>query len=125
MNSFTELAVPRDLTKIFESLELIKWRAFRESEDSRYVSLVLPNFLLRLPYGPETRPVEGMNYVEDVNGTDHSKYLWGNAAWVLAQRITEAFAKYGWCAAIRGAEGGGAVEACRRTRSAPAPATCR
>lgn len=110
MNSFTELAVPRDLTKIFESLELIKWRAFRESEDSRYVSLVLPNFLLRLPYGPETRPVEGMNYVEDVNGTDHSKYLWGNAAWVLAQRITEAFAKYGWCAAIRGAEGGGAVE---------------
>lgn len=110
MNSFTELAVPRDLTKIFESLEPIKWRAFRESEDSRYVSLVLPNFLLRLPYGPETRPVEGMNYVEDVNGTDHSKYLWGNAAWVLAQRITEAFAKYGWCAAIRGAEGGGAVE---------------
>lgn len=110
MNSFTELAVPRDLTKIFESLELIKWRAFRESEDSRYVSLALPNFLLRLPYGPETRPVEGMNYVEDVNGTDHSKYLWGNAAWVLAQRITEAFAKYGWCAAIRGAEGGGAVE---------------
>ncbi|MDU1798452.1 MAG: type VI secretion system contractile sheath large subunit, partial [Pseudomonas aeruginosa] len=110
MNSFTELAVPRDLTKIFESLELIKWRAFRESEDSRYVSLVLPNCRLRLPYGPETRPVEGMNYVEDVNGTDHSKYLWGNAAWVLAQRITEAFAKYGWCAAIRGAEGGGAVE---------------
>jgi type VI secretion system protein ImpC len=109
MNSFTELAVPRDLAKVFESQELIKWRSFRESEDSRYVSLVLPNFLLRLPYGPDTKPVEGMNYVEDVDGTDHSKYLWGNAAWVLAQRITEAFAKYGWCAAIRGTEGGGAV----------------
>ncbi|MCO7555674.1 type VI secretion system contractile sheath large subunit [Metapseudomonas otitidis] len=110
MNSFTELAVPRELGKIFESLELIKWRSFRESEDSRYVSLVLPNFLLRLPYGPDTKPVEGMDYVEDVNGTDHSKYLWGNAAWLLAARITSAFAKYGWCAAIRGAEGGGAVE---------------
>lgn len=110
MNSFTELAVPRDLSKIFESLELIKWRSFRESEDSRYVSLVLPNFLLRLPYGPDTKPVEGMDYLEDVNGTDHSKYLWGNAAWMLAARITSAFAKYGWCAAIRGAEGGGAVE---------------
>ncbi|MDX9669652.1 MULTISPECIES: type VI secretion system contractile sheath large subunit [unclassified Pseudomonas] len=110
MNSFTELAVPRDLSKVFESQELIKWRSFRESEDSRYVSLVLPHFLLRLPYGPETSPVEGINYVEDVNGTDHSKYLWGNAAWALSQRITEAFAKYGWCAAIRGAEGGGAVE---------------
>ncbi|MEO9335051.1 type VI secretion system contractile sheath large subunit [Pseudomonas guguanensis] len=110
MNSFTELAVPRDLSKIFESLELIKWRSFRESEDSRYVSLVLPNFLLRLPYGPDTKPVEGVDYLEDVNGTDHSKYLWGNAAWLLAARITSAFAKYGWCAAIRGAEGGGAVE---------------
>lgn len=110
MNSFTELAVPRDLSKIFESLELIKWRSFREGEDSRYVSLVLPNFLLRLPYGPDTKPVVGMDYLEDVNGTDHSKYLWGNAAWLMATRITSAFAKYGWCAAIRGAEGGGAVE---------------
>lgn len=110
MSSFTELAVPRDLAKVFESMELIKWRSFRASEDSRYVSLVLPHVLLRLPYGPETLPVEGMNYVEDVNGTDHSKYLWGNAAWALTQRITEAFARYGWCAAIRGVEGGGAVE---------------
>lgn len=110
MGSFTELAVPRDLAKVFESLELIKWRSFRASEDSRYVSLVLPHVLLRLPYGPDTKPVEGMNYVEDVNGTDHSRYLWGNAAWALTQRITEAFARYGWCAAIRGVEGGGAVE---------------
>jgi type VI secretion system protein ImpC len=110
MNSFTELAVPRDLAKVFESMELIKWRSFRASEDSRYVSLVLPHVLLRLPYGPETLPVEGMNYVEDVNGTDHGKYLWGNAAWALTQRVTDAFAKYGWCAAIRGVEGGGAVE---------------
>lgn len=110
MSSFSELAVPRDLAKIFESMELIKWRAFRASEDSRYVSLVLPHVLLRLPYGPETLPVEGINYIEDVNGTDNSKYLWGNAAWALTQRITDAFAKYGWCAAIRGVEGGGAVE---------------
>ena len=110
MSSFSELAVPRDLAKVFESMELIKWRSFRASEDSRYVSLVLPHVLLRLPYGPETLPVEGMNYVEDVNGTDHDKYLWGNAAWALTQRITEAFAKYGWGAAIRGVEGGGAVE---------------
>ncbi|EIK95422.1 hypothetical protein PMM47T1_16575 [Pseudomonas sp. M47T1] len=110
MSSFTDLAVPRDLSKVFESAELIKWRSFRESEDSRYVSLVLPHFLLRLPYGPDTSPVDGMDYREDVNGSDHGKYLWGNAAWALSQRITEAFAQYGWCAAIRGAEGGGAVE---------------
>jgi type VI secretion system protein ImpC len=110
MASFTELGVPRDLAKIFESAELIKWRSFRASEDSRYVSLCLPHVLLRLPYGPETVPVEGVGFVEDTNGRDHSRYLWGNPAWVLAQRITNAFALYGWTAAIRGVEGGGKVE---------------
>jgi type VI secretion system protein ImpC len=108
--SFTEIGVPRDLAKGFESAELVKWRSFRESEDSRYVSLVLPHVLLRLPYGPDTIPVEGFNFVENVDGKDHSKYLWGNAAYALGQRITEAFAKYKWCAAIRGVEGGGLVQ---------------
>lgn len=110
MESFTDLTVPRDLAKIFESAEMIKWRSFRNSEDSRYVALALPHVLLRLPYGPDTKPVEGVNFVEEVDGTDHSKYLWGNAAWALAQRITDAFAKYSWCGAIRGVEGGGKVE---------------
>lgn len=110
MDSFTEMGVPRDLAKIFESAELIKWRSFRDSEDSRYVALTLPHILLRLPYGPETVPVEGMNFVEDVDGRDHKKYLWGNAAWALGARITDAFAKHSWLAAIRGVEGGGLVE---------------
>lgn len=110
MGSFTELGVPRDLAKVFESLELIKWRSFRNSEDSRYVGLVLPHILMRLPYGAETVPVEGLSFEEDVDGKDHRKYLWGNPAYALAQRITNAFAKYRWCAAIRGVEGGGTVE---------------
>ncbi len=110
MECFTELANPRDLTKLFESSELIKWRSFRSSEDSRYVTLSMPHVLLRLPYGPDTLPVEEFNYVEDVEGAEHDKYLWGNASWALAQRVTSAFAKYGWTAAIRGVEGGGLVE---------------
>lgn len=110
MASFTELGAPRDLAKIFESAELIKWRSFRESEDSRYVTLTMPHILLRLPYGPKTVPVEGVNFVEDTDGTDHGKYLWGNAAWALGLRITTAFAQHGWMAAIRGVEGGGKVE---------------
>ena len=109
MQAFTELGQPRDLAKLFESSELIKWRSFRESEDSRYVSLALPHILMRLPYGPKTVPVEGFNFVEDVDGTDHKKYLWGNAAYALGQRITNAFALYKWTAAIRGVEGGGVV----------------
>jgi type VI secretion system protein ImpC len=107
--SFTELGAPRDLAKVFESSELIKWRSFRDSEDSRYVCLAMPHILLRLPYGPKTVPVEGFNFVEDVDGRDHKKYLWGNAAYALGQRITNAFALYKWCAAIRGVEGGGVV----------------
>jgi type VI secretion system protein ImpC len=108
-DSFAELSGPRDLAKIFESAELIKWRSFRASDDSRYVSLVLPHILLRLPYGSKTMPVEGVNFEEEVNG-DHKKYLWGNAAYALGTCITRAFARHNWCAAIRGLEGGGIVE---------------
>ncbi len=110
MGSFTELGGPRDLAKIFESSEMIKWRSFRKSEDSRYVTLTLPHILMRLPYGPDTQPVEEFEFREDVSGKDHSKYLWGNAAYALGVRITDAFAKYKWCSAIRGVEGGGLVE---------------
>jgi type VI secretion system protein ImpC len=110
MDSFTELGIPRDLSKGFESTELVKWRSFRESEDSRYVVLTLPHVLLRLPYGPDTVPVEGFNFVEDVDGKDHSKYLWGSSAYALSQRVNNAFSLYRWCAAIRGVEGGGLVE---------------
>jgi len=110
LESFTDLGAPRDLAKIFDTVEYVKWKSFRESEDSRYVGLTLPHILLRLPYGPETVPVEAFNFKEDVDGKDHSKYLWGNASYAFATRLTEAFAKYSWCAAIRGVEGGGLVE---------------
>jgi type VI secretion system protein ImpC len=110
MKSFTDLGVPRDLSKIFESAELAAWRSFRESEDSRYVSLVLPSYAARLPYGAKTIPVDNFNFEEDTDGKDHSKYLWANSAYQLGLRITDAFAKYGWSTAIRGVEGGGKVE---------------
>jgi type VI secretion system protein ImpC len=110
MDSWVDLGVPRDLAKGFDTLDLMTFQNFRKGEDSRYVTLVLPRFLLRLPYGAKTRPVEGFGYEEKVSGKDHSNYLWGNAAFLLAERITDAFAKYGWTAAIRGVEGGGRVE---------------
>ncbi|WP_115719786.1 type VI secretion system contractile sheath large subunit [Gallaecimonas mangrovi] len=126
LESFESLAKPRDLQKIFESVELASWSEFRKSEDSRYVTLTLPRVLLRLPYGPDTQPCDGLNYREivgkeklsdaEVNGKkatqlvpDASLFLWGNPAFVLAERITNAFAIYGWTAAIRGVEGGGLV----------------
>ena len=110
MESYTELGNPRDLAKLFESSELITWRSFRESEDSRYVALTLPRVLGRLPYGSKTVPVEEFQFEEDTDGKDHSKYLWSNSAYVLGQRVTNAFALHKWTAAIRGVEGGGIVQ---------------
>ena len=110
MESFTNLDQPRDIGKIFDSTEYAKWKGFRESEDSKYVCLTCPRVLMRLPYGRDTAPVEGFNFEEGVDGTDHSKYLWGNSAYALASKMTQAFATYGWCVAIRGVEGGGLVD---------------
>lgn len=110
MDSFTALDAPRDMAKIFDSSEYAKWKSFRQSEDARYVGLCLPHVLMRLPYGKNGTPVDGFSYEEGVDGNDHSKYLWGNAAYALGARLTQAFAQYGWCAAIRGVEGGGLVE---------------
>ncbi|MBX9977303.1 MAG: type VI secretion system contractile sheath large subunit [Alphaproteobacteria bacterium] len=110
LDTFEHLGVPRDLSKIFESLELIKWTSFRDMEDSRYVTLTLPHTLIRMPYGANTMPAEGINFEEDVAGADSSKFCWTNTAYILAERITNAFAHYGWTAAIRGVEGGGIVE---------------
>ncbi len=110
LDSFEHLGVPRDLAKIFESLEMIKWNSFRETEDSRYVAMLLPRVLMRLPYGANTLPAEGLNFEEDVSGADTSKFCWTNPAYILGERITNAFSHYKWTAAIRGVEGGGIVE---------------
>ena len=111
LESYGDLSKPRDLAKVFDTVEYAKWKAFRESEDSRYVGLTLPRFLGRLPFNPvDGITTEGFNFVEDVDGTDHHKYLWCNAAYAFATKLTSAFENYGWCAAIRGVEGGGLVE---------------
>lgn len=111
LDSFTELGKPRDLSKVFDTVDYAKWKSFRESEDSRYVGLTVPRFLGRLPFDPkEGNTAETFNFVEKVDGTNHSDYLWVNTAYAFASRLTSAFESYGWCAAIRGVEGGGLVE---------------
>ncbi|KGI78278.1 type VI secretion system contractile sheath large subunit [Oleiagrimonas soli] len=112
LDGFDKLAKPRDLAQLFESPEMQQWVEFRNTEDSRYVALTLPHVLLRLPYGKDSRPAEGLHYEETVtgkNGPEHGAFLWGNAAYALAERITNAFALFRWTAAIRGVEGGGLV----------------
>ncbi|MDA8138482.1 MAG: type VI secretion system contractile sheath large subunit [Desulfobacteraceae bacterium] len=109
VESFNELPNLKDLRSIFEGPQYIKWQSFRESEDSRYVALAMPRFLLRLPYGRTTVPIKSFNYEEDVSAS-HEHYLWGNAAFAFATRLTDSFAKFRWCTNIIGPMGGGTVE---------------
>jgi type VI secretion system protein ImpC len=110
MESWQELANPRDLTKIFENTEYAAWRSLRESEDSRYIGLCMPRFLSRMPYGANTNPVDEFDFEEDIQGADHARYAWANAAYAMAANINRSFKYYGWCTSIRGVESGGAVE---------------
>lgn len=116
-DSYTELLKPRDLEKVFDSAEYIQWRSFRDSEDSRFVTLTMPRVLARLPYGQATKPIDAFNFEEAPRAddgrhlaTDHNDYCWMNAAYALGATLTSAFSEYGWCTSIRGAEGGGKVE---------------
>ena len=110
MDSWSELANPRDLTKIFQTPEYAAWTSLRESEDSKYVGLAMPRFLGRLPYGAKTDPVEAFAFEEATDGSDHSKYGWVNAAYGMAVNINRSFKEYGWCSRIRGVESGGSVQ---------------
>jgi type VI secretion system protein ImpC len=110
MESWQELANPRDLTKIFTTPEYAAWRSLRESEDSRYLGLAMPRFLARIPYGVKTNPVEEFDFEEDTGAADHSRYTWANSAYAMATNVTRSFKEFGWCSRIRGVESGGAVE---------------
>jgi len=110
MESWQELANPRDLTKIFGTPEYAGWRSLRDSDDSKYLGLCMPRFLARTPYGAKTNPVEEFDFEEDVAGADHSKYAWANAAYAMATNINRSYKQYGWGSRIRGIESGGAVE---------------
>ncbi|SFU99365.1 type VI secretion system protein ImpC [Pseudoduganella namucuonensis] len=110
MESWQELANPRDLSKIFTTAEYAGWRALRESDDARYIGLAMPRYLARLPYGARTAPVAEFDFEEDTGAADHSRYTWCNAAYAMAVNINRSFKLYGWCSRIRGVEAGGAVE---------------
>ena len=110
MESWQELANPRDLTKIFQTPAHAAWRSLRESDDARYLGLAMPRYLSRMPYGATTNPVEEFDFEEDTEGADSEKYCWSNAAYAMAVNINRSFKLYGWCSQIRGIESGGAVE---------------
>jgi type VI secretion system protein ImpC len=110
MDSWGELANPRDLTKIFSTPEYAAWRSLRDSDDSKYLGMAMPRFLSRLPYGAKTDPVEEFDFEENTEAANSANYTWSNAAYAMATNINRSFKLYGWCSRIRGIESGGAVE---------------
>lgn len=104
-----EVAAIRDIGNYFDRAEYIKWKSFRDTDDSRYVGLTMPRVLGRLPYGPDTVPVRSFNYQEEVKGPDHDRYLWMSAAFALATNMVQSFVRNGWCVQIRGPQAGGKV----------------
>jgi len=110
MDSWQELANPRDLEKIFSAPDYAAWRSLRDSDDAKYLGLAMPRFLARVPYGARTNPVEEFEFEEETGAGDHSKYTWANSAYAMAVNINRSFATYGWCTSIRGVESGGSVE---------------
>lgn len=107
--SMEEVAAIKDIGNYFDRAEYIKWKSFRDTDDSRYIGLTMPRVLGRLPYGPDTVPVRSFNYIEEVKGPDHDKYLWANASFAFASNMVKSFIHNGWCVQIRGPQAGGAV----------------
>lgn len=116
LDTWEDLSKPKDLEKIARSQEFAQWNNFRDSEDSRFMTLTMPRSLARLPYNDKTNPADGFTFNEvefDKKGRakkmDHDEFTWMNAAYIMGTKMTESFSKTGWCTAIRGAEGGGKV----------------
>jgi len=109
-DSMEEVAAIQDIGNYFDRAEYIKWKSFRDTDDARYIGLTLPRFLARLPYGPDTTPVRAFNYMEQVKGPDHERYLWANASFAFAANMVQSFIQNGWCVQIRGPQAGGAVK---------------
>ena len=72
------------------------WRAFRHLPVARWIGLVLPRFLLRLPYGARTDPVEAFAFEELPGAAGPEGLLWGNPALACALLLGQAFRDRGW-----------------------------
>lgn len=108
--SWAELNNPRDLSKTLSAVDYSAWTALREIAESRYLTLLVPRFLARLPYGSQTVSTGDFNFEEDTGQGDPQCYVWANSCYALAVNINRSFSQYGWCAAIQGVEKGGVLE---------------
>ena len=72
------------------------WTLLRQSPIAKSISLALPRFLLRMPYGNKTIPVTAFAFEEMSDNPKHEDYLWGNPAFLKATQMARAFEDSGW-----------------------------
>jgi type VI secretion system protein ImpC len=72
------------------------WAALRRQFDADSVGLALPRFLLRLPYGKKTVPLESFDFDEFQELPNHEDYLWGNPGFAIALLLAQSFSEAGW-----------------------------
>jgi type VI secretion system ImpC/EvpB family protein len=106
LDSFTDLERPIDLSRVFEQVDYIRWRALRQTEDARFVGLTMPRVLMRLPHGEACTRAAGFEFREDVEAPDRRSYLWGSAIYAFAGVLVRCYAATSWLAEIRGVRQG-------------------
>lgn len=72
------------------------WQALRRHEVARWIGLVGPRVLLRLPYGKRTDPIESFQFEEFAGDPVHEEFLWGHGSLAAALSLGHAFLAKGW-----------------------------
>ena len=142
VDSLRDLEAGPALDTLHAGADYVKWRGLRGREEARFLGLVLPRVLARLPYdgwiGTADAPAQpeqswarrGFRYREEVDGPDGGRRLWTSAAWAFAGVVIAEFGRSGWFADIRGGsrgvDGGGLVSGLPvETFGASEPFACR
>ena len=94
--SLAETPHPRDWRLTPDADSANAWAALRGLPEASAIGLALPRFLLRLPYGKKTDPIDSFDFEEMPEDPPHEEYLWGNPAFACTVLLAQSFSEYGW-----------------------------
>jgi len=94
--SVAEMSERRDWGVPLRAEAAAAWKAVRQLPEAAWIGLAIPRFLLRLPYGKDTDPIESFDFEEMPGEPEHEDYLWGNPANACAELLAQSFSDDGW-----------------------------
>jgi type VI secretion system protein ImpC len=71
------------------------WDALAKMPEAGYVGLVVPRFMLRMPYGERTDPIDSFDFEEFTPQAGLSGMLWGNGAVIAGLLLGASFSQQG------------------------------